>query len=221
MRIKYKNQIFNYLLRMGWDINDFEIEDSTEMFAIQYRDTPLCFRFYFPDSFDFFIPSYVTYSPRWDNDMKGRYDWSGTFLLFQDWLSKHVKSYIEDLNTLDLWDEYIKSNNAVCYKNIDFDSQENFTPEEQQQLQMSINELKGLVINKFQLQVEQQKIVNERLDYLITATTRLNKFDWKGVVVNTIISLIIALAFDSEKANQFIELFKVVFHGMKNILPLN
>lgn len=221
MRPKYKNQIFNYLLKMGWDINDFEIQDSTEIFEIQYKGTPLCFRFYFPISFDSFIPSYVTYSPNWYHDKERQSDWSATFSLFEDWLKEHVKLYIEDLNTLDLWDEYIKSNNAVCYKNIDFDSLENFTPEEQQQLQMSINELKGLIIDKFQLQVEQQKIVNERLDYLITATTRLNKFDWKGVVVNTIISLIIALAFDSEKANQFIELFKVVFHGMKNILPLN
>ena len=83
---------------------------------------------------------------------------------------------------------------------------------------MSINELKGLIINKFELLEEQQKIVNDRLDYLAEASGRLNKFDWKGTLVNTIMSMSIALSLDTEKGKILLKLFQRIFQNIKGLL---
>lgn len=221
MRPKYKNEIFSYLITNNWDIIDFIVKEFDGNLRIYYKNTPLYFEFKATNSYDNYWISYTCYSPNWDVKTEYRYTWPRAILIFNNWLESEVKIYIEDQNTIDLWEEYMKSSKAVCSKNINFDSQENFTTEEQRQLQLSINELKGLIIDKFQLQEEQQEIINTRLDYLIEATSRLNRFDWKGTVINTIISLIIALSFDAEKANQLVKLFQIVFHGIKDMLLPN
>ena len=217
MRIKYKNEIFNYLLTNKWDINDFNVDDNEFEFIVQYKVTPLKFKFYFPNDFDFFFPSWIVYSPNWRSDGTNLSDWYTTFKLFRKWLIT-IKNYIDDQNAIDLWDEYLKGNSVVYSKNIDFDNQDNFTPDEQQQLRMSINELKGLIINKFELLEEQQKIVNDRLDYLAEASVRLNKFDWKGTLVNTIMSISIALSLDTEKGKILLKLFQRIFQNIKGLL---
>ena len=218
MRTIYKNEIFNYLLTNKWDISDFKISDREDSFIVNYKETPLNFSIYFPHDFDLFFPSWTIYSPNWKSTGANPSAWPETFQLFQKWLETTVKNYIDDQNTIDLWEEYLNGNSVVCLKSIDFDNQENFTPDEQQQLRMSINELKRLIVNKFELLEEQQKIVSERLDYLVEASKRLNKFDWKGTLVNTIISISIALSFDTNKGKILLGLFQSIFRSIKGLL---
>lgn len=47
MRIKYKNEIFNYLLTNKWDLNDFNVDDNEFEFIVQYKVTPLNSNFIF------------------------------------------------------------------------------------------------------------------------------------------------------------------------------
>lgn len=218
MRTIYKNEIFNYLLANKWDVSDFKISDREDNFIVSYKETPLSFRFYFPNDFDLFFPSWIIYSPSWTSTGANPSAWPETFQLFQKWLETTVKNYIDDQNTIDLWEEYLKGNSGVCFKNIDFNNQENFTPDEQQQLRMSINELKGLIVNKFDLLEEQQKIVSERLDYLAEASKRLNKFDWKGTLINTIINITLTLSLDTNKSKMLLKLFQSIFWSIKGLL---
>jgi len=53
--------------------------------------------------------------------------------------------------------------------------------------------------------------IDDRLDYLTQAVDRLNKFDWKSLLISTIISISVALSFDTEKGKQLFNLFKQVF----------
>jgi hypothetical protein len=81
---------------------------------------------------------------------------------------------------------------------------------------MSINELKLLIHQNFNTSQEQQKLVDDRLNYLIDSTNRLNKFDWKSVSISTMLSIVTTLTLDVEKGRQLFVLFQKVF----SIIPL-
>lgn len=76
---------------------------------------------------------------------------------------------------------------------------------------MSINELKLLIQTNLKTTGEEQEVVAERLNYLIDASKRLNKFDWKSLAVSTLINISVALTLDTAKGHLLFELFKKVF----------
>jgi hypothetical protein len=81
---------------------------------------------------------------------------------------------------------------------------------------MAINELKLLIHKNMETSEEEQELVNNRLEYLIEAMNRLNKFDWKSVAISTIMSISIALSLDTSKGQMLFDLFKKVF----SIIPM-
>jgi hypothetical protein len=119
--------------------------------------------------------------------------------------------FIEENNTIDLWEQYTKGETLLNIEQIDFGDKTNFSSDEQRQISLSINELKYLIHSKFSTDIEQQELVNERLDYLIESSKRLNRFDWKSLAINTIITISVTLSLDTQKGNELFELFKQVF----------
>ena len=81
---------------------------------------------------------------------------------------------------------------------------------------MAIEELKLLIHKNLETTVEEQQVVNNRLDYLIEAMNRLNKFDWKSIAISSIMSISVALTLDTNKGQLLFDLFKKVF----SIIPM-
>ena len=102
-------------------------------------------------------------------------------------------------------------NNSFKINEIDFYNRKAFNIDERKQIIMSINDLKLLINNSLNTSTEEQSLVNERLDYLIEASDRLNKFDWKSLAISTLISISITLSLDTQKEQLLFELFKKVF----------
>ena len=83
---------------------------------------------------------------------------------------------------------------------------------------MSINEFKVLIINGFHPDVKELNIIENRLEYLSESLNRLNKIDWKGLAISTVISISIALSLDTTSGHKLFELFKSVFHNVLYLL---
>ena len=218
MRLKHKNELFKKIQEWGYNVNLFTVDNTDKNCLITLKNSPLSFHITNEVSFDSFHFKYVTYSPEWFIQT-GNCRFIGILLEdFQFWLKDHVNAYIEDQTSIDLWDIFTNNNRSQNLNYIDFSTSEKFTEDEKIQTQLLMNEFKNLLIERFDLQEEQIKIINARLDYLAVATKRLNKFDWKGCAINSLINIIIALSLDVEKAQQLIHLFQTAFHYTTNLI---
>ncbi len=220
---KYKNDLFLYSRNKSYDLNNLEIIDSQRKIVntarnltipittIQTREAKLKFVIENPNgNFDQFHYKYSRFAPDYIMTVWAPLGGNATFgdVLsgFSKWIENHVNIYLNEKNGIDLWAEFKNSDKSLSLSNIDFDDKTNFNFEEKEQVKLGINELKLLIQSEFKTDRDQQNLVIERLDYLIEAVNRLNKFDWKGVAVNSIISISIALTLDPEQGNRLFQL---------------
>ena len=223
MRLKHKNKLFKIIQDSGLGVEHFDINegetDKVPFLIISYKDSP--FQFIIrnsDDNFDLFDCKYTKYGPNYPLSQfepeTGYSDFeflSGEFLW---WLTNVLSPYIEDLNEPDLWEEFKKGNKSFDFNKINFDDKSSFSLDERAQVKLALNELKLLAQKALSTNEKEQEIINARLDYLIDASNRLNKFDWKSLAVSSIISISVALSLDTQKGHLLFELFKKVFSNI-------
>lgn len=124
---------------------------------------------------------------------------------------KEIDDSLEEAAAFDMWEEYKKGSKLLDVQNIDFNDHTNFSVEEKHQILLGVKDLKLLIQQQFNTTAEQQAIVDERLDYLAGAIDRMNKFDWKSILLSTVLSIITTLTLDTEKGAQLFELVRKVF----------
>jgi hypothetical protein len=225
MRKKYKNEIFHKIKELGFTPDDFNlIENAEEEYTtiIKYKDTPFMFTIHnSAQSYDEFECLYVLYAPGFPHTEmfpeRNYFEFSSVLKNFNNWVINHIKEYDLDEFEPDLWSEYKNGNNSLNFNEIDFNDRDLFSTAEKRQISMSINELRLLINKNFETSVEEQKLINERLEYLIDSTKKLNKFDWKSLTVSTIIGIATTLTLDVEKGKLLFELFRQVFSTVRNI----
>lgn len=94
-------------------------------------------------------------------------------------------------DTPDLWAEMRRSRELIAAtQRADF-SNAPFTQDEQQQIAALLQEIKKQVSEQFELTNEQMAQVNEKLDELSEASTRMGRKDWLIIALGTIAALII------------------------------
>lgn len=103
------------------------------------------------------------------------------------------------------------------FSKINFEDTDEFTDEEKYQIKQAINKLKATSKQQLELSGDQSKLLNDKLDYLIEAVDRSNKFDWKSIAVGMISNIIVALSFDTNKGKHLWALF---MDAMKSIPKL-
>ncbi len=225
MRKKHKNEIFNFLNSITLGADNFEIEehveDDLQETNIIFNGTQLEFKIRTSnESYELFDYRFVKYTPTYDftgfYPPSGWTDFETVFESFKVWVNDHVNEFVEELQIPDLWREYKKGNTSLRFNEINFDNQEKLNYEEKVQIKMAINELKLVIHKNLETSEEEQRLVENRLDYLIGAMNRLNKFDWKSVTISTIMSISIALSLDTNKGQILFELFKKIF----NVIPM-
>ena len=220
MRTVYKNKVFQHILNCPIGISNFQlIEGGKEQneLTIKYKDSNFIFVIRQNSSnFHNFDYTFTQYAPQFP--MSGvSPDWVGIDDILEKldyWFEHDLKDYIEDENVPDLWNEFKSGNRTLNFDKIDFNDKERFSNDERTQIKLSLNELKLLIHKTFDITLEEQKIVSERIDYLIEASNRLNKFDWKSLVISSIISITIALTLDPTKGQVLFDLLKKVFSNI-------
>jgi hypothetical protein len=221
---KHKNQLFDLINQSGLDINRFNINEEDERSTvISFMNSP--FRFIIRNSSNSFFSfeyQYILFSPNFQmSDIYPLNEYTNFDMVYSEfgyWINNVIKEFLEDQNEPDLWSEYLNGNKSLNFEKIDFGDKESFSLDEKLQIKMSINELKYLIQKHIETTEAEQQIIIDRLDYLVEASTRMNKFDWKSVVVNTLISITITLSLDTQKGQILFSLFKKVFSSLPKLV---
>src|ERR1041385_3666793 len=191
MRTKYRNEVLNRLLKHNYDVNDFDfiIQNKRDGMSstIQYKNSEFNFVFFNPaDSFENFMIRYSLFAPERETNWipeDGFCNFQIAMNNFDYWLSEDLKSFIEDINEIDLWETFNAENKVLELHKIDFDDKSEFSLDERIQIKNGINDLKYLIQKNLDTNEQEQKLIEARLDYLVEASNRLNKFDWKSVEI--------------------------------------
>jgi hypothetical protein len=205
----------------GLDVTDFRAEDGGDAvtgptFVISYKPADLTFvarnNPQNPHAFDYW---YSIYAPGFNQPLEPIYypeEGYTTFKYieqgFEKWLSE-VRSAIDEQLLPDLWavaSEQLSVNGSAAT--------DEFTEEERRQLRLALRTFRLRLIETFCPDPEQLNVISERLDYLASAVDRLNKFDWKGVAVSTLIGISTTLTLDTEKGRQLYGLFQQALSGL-------
>jgi hypothetical protein len=223
----HANQLYDAIRLDGMRPEDFDVdkmqEGGEEYFKLSYRGTPFSFIVRVsPDSYELFECMCTKFAP--DFPMSAWMPPAGFAPLVQielamhTWIHKHLKLYLEEQTTPDLWAE-AQGQAEFIRPDLDSpDAQRLFSDEEKNQIRLSIKQAKMLLKETLAPTAEQLKRIEQRLDYLAEAVDRLNKFDWKGVLLNTIIGVTTALSLDTHRGEQVLKIFKDAFSGVVHLL---
>lgn len=173
------------------------------------------------DNFDLFRVASVKFTPNLVfalDSPANPYNIKQTLQRLDLWLKRDLTYYIEEVNTPDLLAEYKLRQNASDITTIDYEDKSNFTIKEKESIKIALLELKALITDRFDADETQQQILAHHLLYLTERVEVLNKTDWKGILINTIIGISIALSLDSQKGAALMQLVIQVFQFSPGLL---
>ena len=222
---KYRNNLLSIVQESGLDPNLFDAEeeviDKENYFTISLRDSKIRYAVQpWRGSFSYFACRSSQF--RADFEMTGLHicpDFESVAQDFKTWLEEVVKPYLDNLNTPDLWQilgenrAHIKSELATLQ---DFEA---FSAEEKIRIRLSLKDFRLLIVQNFNPNKEELESIDARLKYLSDAVEKHNKFDWKGIAINTVIAIVVALSLNPQQASQLFQFFKQVFSNLIYLLP--
>lgn len=134
------------------------------------------------------------------------------------WLYDVVDSYLKEEVTEDYWEQltlYQPFISSSTFRNEDL---EPYSSEEKAEIRDSLERFQALIVEHHELTEEQLEYIEQRLDYLSNAVDRLNRFDWKGLAVSTVIGIGINLGVDANTGAALIHMLQQAFHGIRLFL---
>jgi hypothetical protein len=221
---RYRNALFEAVVQAGLSSDDFSgkltASDNRALFDIQYRDTSLHFFVrgapHNPDSFEYsftrFAPGYAK-PPQTDFLPKDAWvPFPRVLEEFRTWLTRDGQAAVEEEILPDLWaraSSGIVSRDAFAGHNTS-----DFSPEERRQVKLAVETFKHLLISAFKPTQQQLGLVEAQLSYLSNAVDRLNRFDWRGAAISTLLSISIALTLSTDQGRQLYGLFQQAFSAL-------
>lgn len=137
----------------------------------------------------------------------------------KSWLEDDVFACIEYNKIPDYW-EHLRSLQPFA-ESIPFSVSdlEMFTEEEKEQIRTSLKEFRRLMERQLGDVAGNLDEIQVKLDYLMKAVDRLNRFDWKGVATSTIIGIATNLSVDVNTGKQIVALFQQALNKVIYLLP--
>jgi len=128
-------------------------------------------------------------------------------------LAKWSDEVSQQLRAPDLWSLESIHDQTIGFisGHVDQHSFEPFTAEEKVQIRRALSEADRKIREEFRPSHGEADYIRERLDYLAMAIDRLNRFDWKGVLWETGITIAVELALDSVGVGILFGLIKASF----------
>jgi hypothetical protein len=214
---RYKNALFQELLKSGFDPSLFETEANDDdqhhpAFEIRLKDTELSFVTRNPighfDQFDYQFVEFAAGYP-WTEvrPAEGYIEFGKVLEVFREWIATDVDAYLQDAALPDLWAQ-VNQARAMLNQAAQPDVAEEFSADERTQVRIAVQQFQLLVIKEFAPSPDEQAVVVQQLERLADAVERLNKFDWQGVALNTLISISVTLSLDTEKGRILYGLFQ-------------
>ncbi len=219
---KYKNGFIDIIKEYGLDPSVFigeEVQHANldSVFIIRVAGTELTFETRNlpdnPDGFDCrFNRSPSARNPETESSYtQGTRPIKIIYGYFRKWLTDYALPYISDLSEPDLWSQIGGSLQPAGHLLIGDPEPRQFSAAEKQQMKLSMEEFRSLVAERFGPSADALSVIDERLSYLSDAAERLNRFDWRGVALSSLISISTALYLNTQEGKELFEIFKHVF----------
>lgn len=224
---KHKNRFLEIIEECGLDPENFkayeEYISSYSGFIIEVVNSQLKFEVIVSNnSYEEFNYRYIRFGPNYTlTEFNLDETWEAfrnTTEAFEQWIVNHVKDYTDEQTLPDLWAQLEQQREFIPSAKMEKDDTLPYSEEEKAQLRLSINEFRLQIVNNFDHNEDQLKIIDDRLTYLSEALDRLNRVDWKAVALSSIISISTALSLNTEKGELLFNLFKQIFSKIVYLL---
>ncbi|MBU1013811.1 MAG: hypothetical protein KKG99_12465 [Bacteroidetes bacterium] len=219
---KYKNAFMAVLKENDMDSSLFRhIEKEVEnypAFILRLESTPLFFMARTDiDDFHSFDCRYIRFAPNFpksdyypNNTYRNWMDIDSLLNNFEYWLKEEVKPYLEEIEAPDLWEQF-KNSSITQIKFEESDSHKSFNKSEKENIRSALEKFKIELLTTYKPPNSEIKIITEKISYLSKKLDELNRFDWQGVAISTIISMSVSLNLDTEKGKILFSMFKKAF----------
>jgi hypothetical protein len=203
------------------DFDGEEIEENGQnFFEIRYRNSPLRFRVlsdassYHSLNYQFvkMAPGFPWWGPFESNSIVTTCEGLAT------WLIEDLSTYVEEQSAPDLWSQLQAQPVLFGGKGKPQEEMGSFTEDEKAAIRRAIRQLERQISESFALTSEQLGFVHRRLAYLGTAVDRLNRFDWSGTLLNTLLTIATALSLNTEQGKQLYALARAAFSEIIRML---
>ena len=137
--------------------------------------------------------------PAWPYEV---YSWPPVMERVGGWLND-VK---RDLETPDLWSELRRERDLLGGALDETVENTPFTSEEQAQIEAKLEEMKAYVRQAYELTDEQSRAIEARLDYLVHASRRLGRIDWRNALVGAFLGAVVQATLPPEPVRDILGL---------------
>lgn len=222
-----KNSFLNILSEKGYTADQFESFEEIKVlyptFVIRLKNTAL--EFWVSQSLDSFTEykmCYTTYTPKFKqieyDPAIGWYDEiAPVWIKFRHWLDHHVQPFLIEESVPDLW--------ATAHEESDFDastfdddSMQPFSESEKVALRVAVQSFRGKLISTYQPGANQLAEIDKKLDYLTDALDRMNRIDWKSLLISTLIGISTTLCLDTNTGRELYAIAKQTFAIALNLI---
>ena len=238
----YQNRLLETVKKSDIPLSSIDASEDTDTFKISIIGTPLHFiTRQHTDDYQKIISGqldckktqikpnfpltnwyqYTNYHPNSGNKDTRLFSIAEVCNQLEGWLKDEVKQYyklIEITSIPSLWNE-IKNvqqfDTSHAFTKADF---EMFTNDEKKQIQDALSQFHKTLYEEIHPVKEDLREIQTKLDYLLKSVDRLNRFDWKGVALSTVIGIATNMSVDASTGHRIIELFKQAFMSIK-LLP--
>lgn len=191
-----------------WDVTQSTHFGSDDRVSrLKYTGTNYYFLFDFRDK-----DHHCTYSPGRDTIIRKEYpeSWDSQMNCVRRWLT-NLKREVETTDPWDEIDKYLPGGEI----NLE-DEKENspFPYDQVEHIKKALYKFKDEIKKTYNLDNDQDQIVQEKLDYLIDRAKKIGRIDWKNIFVATLMGLIVNLSLNPEQAKGFWGLVKICFKGI-------
>ena len=222
-----KNRLLEVIREVGFDPHDFtagqDKSSPAESFVVRLKNSSFSFTVYPSEGdYDYFNICHTLLAPGFpespvmpDNGFVMPFGQVET--KFREWLERVVEGYKKEERLPDLWAEVGASPPILqIYRDKEWEGK--FSEMEKTEIRSSLGRFKVLLVDEFSPSRAQLEVIDQRLWYVAAALDRLNKFDWLGVAISTLMTIAVALSLDTDKGQQLFELFRTALSGIARLL---
>lgn len=204
-----KNGIIEAVRKVGLEPREFDIGENEDEAWIKHKPSNAHFTIS-GNSSKYSVTYAAGDSPAWRVE---KYSWESVMASFGTWLY-YLKS---DLETPDLWAELQEEAELFGAASDTADDNTPFTQQEKKEISTQLRRLGKKAQATYSLSEIQTRNLNTKLDYLIGASERLNRIDWREAFIGALISFVLSAALPPESARH---LFLMVIGGIGHIYGL-
>lgn len=222
---RQKNQLYETLQSLGFDVHDFRPDEDAadgNTFTLEYKSSGYRFTVRADPEHHGQYDCILTLFPLKSTTYEPLMGWATSFQpilsSFSLWLQNQVAEYIEEESIPDLWRRLSDAREAFDVPPAFSTDEAVFTAQEREAVKLSVEKFRALIAETFHPPAETMAVVSERLDYLSDAVDRLNRQDWRGIAISTVIGIATTLSLDTEQGRLLFGLLQQAFGVIRHLL---